>query len=126
MLRTTPIAVAISLLLLSVAEAAVVQALDPTVYLNRGEGFRGITGATQAQPGDLVMAGPGGRGQIIYDNGCREIVEPGTTVTIKEPPPKCRGAGGWLIGAGLLGGIAAGIIFLGDDDDDGRPKPVSP
>jgi hypothetical protein len=102
------------------AQAAMVQELDEQVFVNRGEGFRGIAGSTEAAPGSLVMAGNTGRAQIIYDNGCKVIVEPGQTVEIQELPPRCRGAG-WLLPAAIVGGVITAIVITEDDD-----KPVSP
>jgi hypothetical protein len=121
MMRRLFIAVAAIALLPVAAEAAMVQALDAPVSLNRGAGFQRVVGTTEAGPGDLVLAGNTGRAEIIYDNGCREIVEPGQTVAVKDPPPRCRGVGAWLLGAAVVGGVVA--IIASDDDDD---KPVSP
>jgi hypothetical protein len=111
---------AISMLLVVNAQAAMIQELDEQVFVNRGEGFRGIAGATEAAPGSLVRTGHTGRAQIVYDNGCKVIVEPDQTVEIQDPPPRCRGAG-WLPAAAVVGGIITAIIVTEDDD-----KPVSP
>jgi hypothetical protein len=135
MLRKAIAVIALSMLVPVAAEAAMVQALDAPVYVDRGRGFQSIVGATEVMPGHLVRAGDTGRAQIIYDNGCKEVVEPGQTVSVAggsatddktlREPPRCPRAGAWLIGVAVAGGVAA-IILLDDDDDDGRPKPVSP
>jgi hypothetical protein len=60
-MRQIIIAITASVFLSAAAQAAMVQALDAPVFLNRGEGYQEIAGATQAAPGDLVLAGNGGR-----------------------------------------------------------------
>jgi hypothetical protein len=134
MFRRILIAIAAVTLVPVSAEAAMVQALDAPVFVNRGSGFQPVGGTQEVTPGDLVRAGDTGRAQIIYDNGCKELVEPGQTLSVAggsmtddksfREPPRCRGAAGWLLGAAAVGGIAAAIIISEDDDD--RPRPVSP
>jgi hypothetical protein len=133
MLRKAIAIIALVMLVPAAAEAAMVQALDAPVFVDRGSGFQPVSGALEVMPGHLVRAGDTGRAQIIYDNGCKEVVEPGQTVSVAggsttddkalREPPRCRRAATWLIPAVVAGGIAA--IILLDDDDDG-PDGVSP
>ena len=114
---------AASMLLVAAAEAATVQVLNGPVYVNRGEGFRQVSGGTEAVPGDVVMAGAGGSGQLNYGDGCKVDIAPGSTVAVQEKSP-CRRGGAWLnyaLGATIVGGTIAAIIVT--EDDDG---PVSP
>ena len=124
-MRKLAIGLAASMAMTVSAEAAMVQALDGPVFVDRGEGYQAIAGATQAVPGDLVLAGNGGSAQIRYENGCTVAVESGQTVAVTHSPPQCRRTGNWLIGAAAVGGIVTGVILL-TDDDDADAKPVSP
>lgn len=81
----------------------------------------------------MVLAQANSSAQIVYDNGCVQNVDPGTTVTVSNDPA-CgagwsHGAGlgadnllvGGLVAAGVVGGIVA--LASGGDSDD---KPASP
>lgn len=115
------------------AQAATLDNVEPEVQVNRqGQGYVSVTYASDLQVGDTVFAEPGGRGEIIYDDGCRVVVEEGRVYAIEEPPPCAAGVasnGAWhhglhdwaiytLPGAAIIGGL----IFLFNDDD----KPASP
>ena len=67
---TASVAVACGLLLTVPALAATVDSLRGQVAINRGEGFRRITGPTQANIGDSVMVSPNGRARVVYPDGC--------------------------------------------------------
>jgi hypothetical protein len=82
MLRKAIAVIALTMLVPATAEAAMVQALDAPVYVDRGSGFQPVTGTREVIPGDLVRAGDTGRAHIIYDNGCKEIVDPGQTISV--------------------------------------------
>lgn len=125
MIRKLAIGLAASMALTVSAEAAMVQALEGPVFVDNGQGYQAISGAMQIAPGNLVLAGNGGKAQILYENGCSVAVDSGQTVAVTDTPPECKRRGGWLIGAAAIGGIAAGVILLADDDD-GDAKPVSP
>ena len=60
----------------SVALAATVERQDGKSYLNRGSGYRALTGPTTGKAGDTVMAKAGGSAVITYDDGCKEEVNP--------------------------------------------------
>jgi hypothetical protein len=42
-----------------------------------------VTGTVPVAIGDSIMVAPGARAQILYDNGCRENVAPGTVDYVK-------------------------------------------
>ncbi len=67
----------------TVALAATLQPTAGNVLVNRGNGFKSAgVGQSQVQPGDMVMASGGGSAQIIYNDGCKVGVEPGSVVTV--------------------------------------------
>jgi hypothetical protein len=126
------VAVAFCFVLTSAVSAATVIAVTGKVSINRGDGFAQISSATSAKPGDRVMAGFGGTAEIVYDNGCRQQVEPGSLITVVETPPCEKPAvsqdGGWVtqtteeqktnlwpyaLGAVAVGGIAAVVTSMG-------------
>ena len=79
------------------ASAATIQSVKPEVSVNRGQGYQEVvTAATPAKDGDQVMAGPGGRGKIVYSDGCAVDVYPGSVVTVKEG--SCKPAKPMLLG----------------------------
>ena len=134
--------------LVSPALAATVQPVQGQVSINRGEGFQPLAGKTQARPGDLVMASPGGEAKILYADGCMVNVKPVKVVSVGAKSP-CKAQ----YYAGLIDrepdeddfltqmipfGIGAAAVFtafcistdcFGDDDRRRRPakdRPASP
>ena len=107
--------------------AASVDTIQGNVSINRGEGFRKISGPTEGKPGDTVMAGQGGSVDIVYDNGCRVKVEHGSVVAIAAEPP-CMASVEYpdqslLLGGLVVAGAVAAVIVLSNDDDS---SPASP
>ena len=89
--------------------------------IDRGSGYTRVGASTSAKTGDLVMAKPGGRGEIIYDDGCRQVVEVGAVVMVGAASP-CQSGLGPVNPDYILGGmaIAAGVgiaVVLSNDDD---------
>ena len=66
--------------------AATVQIVQGKVSVNQGQGYKQIAAASAVSTGDKVMAAPGGRGRIVYADGCAVDVYPGAVVTV---PEKC-------------------------------------
>jgi hypothetical protein len=64
------------------ALAATVNATSGQVLINRGEGYMMVAGSTQGNPGDTIVANPGGSAQIVYPDGCAVDVSPGSVATI--------------------------------------------
>ena len=111
------------------AMAASVNVKAGSVSLSQGQGFSAISGFASASAGDVVMAGANGRAEIIYDNGCRVLVEPGQSVSIKAAPP-CSEADQEAatdsemlsLSAVAVGGVLGGILILNEVSD----HPASP
>ena len=108
--------VSLCFVLASAVSAATVTTVTGKVSINRGSGFAPISSETTANPGDRVMAGPSGSAEIIYENGCRERVEPGSVVRVAEA--RCKTAGfsttELVVGAVVVGGGVAAAIALSD------------
>ena len=68
------------------AMAATVEIVQGQVSVNQGQGYKQITAASAVSAGDQVMAAPGGRGRIVYADGCAIDVYPGAVLTV---PQKC-------------------------------------
>jgi hypothetical protein len=127
------------------AFAATLQPIQAGVMINRGNGFRDVAGATQAKVGDIVMAAPGGRARLVYEDGCKVSVEPGGVVTVKKLSPCLANAYGaelglptkapeapppvdysWLVVPVVAGGIACGLFCWPHHKPPPPFVPVSP
>lgn len=127
----------LAVLMGATAQAATLEIIQAPVKANFGKGFVPVDTGTKLNPGDQAMANPGGRGQIVYDNGCTDPVEEGQVVVVQEQP-SCAGAASWWGGAEHVGlmdyaiytlpgaAVIGGLIFLFKDDDSGVDTPVSP
>ena len=94
------------------------------VLVNRGEGFKSVTGSVEIEPGSTVVVQEGAAAEFVCSELSRLAIVPGY-----HPVPAYCGsapqgqafeldtAGYLLIGAGVLGGAIA-IIEGTDDDDD--------
>lgn len=123
----------IGLLLSQTAGAATLDAIQGDVLVNRGSGYVAVADTVQVNPGDLIIANPGGGAILIYENGCQVPVEVGYVVSVKDDPP-CDGgtaAGGgtnWVvIGLGVAA-VAGGIALAagGGGGGGGGDRPASP
>lgn len=124
--------------------AATLEALQGTVLVDRGNGFGIVNGPTYLNPGDSVIANPGGSAQIVYSDGCRIAVQPGDVVPAQSVSPCANGgsspaaqesksdeSGGGginsttlLVGGAVVGiGAGAAALLLSGGDDD---HPASP
>src|SRR6185369_12224165 len=65
---------------------ATLQTVTPQVSVNKGQGYKQVAAASEVSVGDQVMAAPGGRGKIVYPDGCVIDVYPGAVITV---PGKC-------------------------------------
>ena len=104
------------------------------IMVDLGGGYVAVDSGTPVEPGNSVMATPGGSGQIIYDDGCRVLVEEGQVVLV-EPQSPCveeanvddglsAGVGSYALVVLPVAAIIVGLVFvLGDDDKD---RPASP
>lgn len=104
------------------AQAATVNVKSGSVFIDRGDGYKPVTGSTVGSDGHVVMAMAGGSGEIVYDDGCRQAVEVGAVVVIGPASPCAAASPGGvdytLVIGGLVvaGGVAAAIALSGDDD----------
>ena len=90
---STPICfAALAMLMGAMAQAATLDRIEGSVLVNhRGNGYVAVV-STQLQPGDSVVANPGGRGQIFYEDGCTVTAEEGKVILIQEQSPCVRQA----------------------------------
>lgn len=66
----------------SAAYAATLDTIVGTVLVNKGKGFRPVTANTDIAAGDSVMVKDVSGADIVYENGCRIHVNPGTIATV--------------------------------------------
>ena len=92
----------------TVQPVATVEPVAGKVSLNRGQGFKEVTGRAQANAGDQVMVNPGGRAKIVYLEGCMVDVRPGAVVGIAG---SCKVAMAKPMTAGLEPVVAAPVAF---------------
>ena len=92
----------------TVQPVATVEPVAGKVSLNRGQGFKEVTGRAQANTGDQVMVNPGGRAKIVYLEGCMVDVRPGAVVGIAG---SCKVAMAKPMTAGLEPVVAAPAAF---------------
>jgi hypothetical protein len=109
------------------AFAATVQTLAGSVYIDRGSGYTNVGGSTSAKPGDLVMAKAGGRGEILYDDGCRQAVDVGAVVMVGAASPCQSGLGPVdhdyiLAGMAIAAGVGIAAVLSNDDDKSASAK----
>jgi hypothetical protein len=75
----------------SSAIAAVLDSVQGTVQVNTGAGFRKVAAAAQVAPGTSIMADPGASAQIVYSDGCRIPVRPGSVAVVAPISPCAQG-----------------------------------
>lgn len=127
--------------------AATLQSVAGKVSINSGAGYKAASSGNKVNVGDVVMASPGARAQLIYPDGCKVPVNPGAVMTIQAESP-CAGAYAQVFpqclpgdlrwecngGAYVFGGLSVAIIGAGiynalQNKDGGGPvftKPASP
>lgn len=109
----------------SAAQAATVSVMSGPVSLNKGNGFKAIGSSASAAGGDLVMAGAGGQAEITYEDGCKQAVNSGETVSVAEVSPCQLGVLAdpmtTLVVGGL--GVAAVVGIVSAVSDDGPSSP---
>ena len=130
--------VALAVFMGTMTQAATLDEIEGMVFVNRGNGYEPVANGTQVQPGDSVVANPGGRGQIVYDDGCTDIVEEGRVVLVTERSrcdpqsllvqkmlePHRNDWGPYaLYGVGIAGAVGLGIAVF---RNDGADSPASP
>lgn len=123
--------------------AATLLSVTGDVSINSGAGFKPATSGSEAQVGDVVMASPGARAQLVYPDKCTVPVNPGAVMTVQAESP-CAGAyaqvnevclpgdlrwecnaGRYIVMLGAAAGVAVAVYYVTQDDDD-DPLPASP
>jgi hypothetical protein len=131
-MRFSPLlAIIAAALLCNPALGATVTAQQGQVLVNSGNGYQHVTGAVEAEAGATVVANPGGRGHVVYPDGCWVAVEPATVYAIAPRSP-CEtgtdqpgtgfGMNGTTLAVGALvvgGGVTAAVLLS-------KGKPASP
>lgn len=95
------------------AQAATVGVVGGPVSVNTGNGFKPIRASANVAAGDLVMAGAGGSAEITYDDGCKQTVNAGETVSVAATSPCKAGALGNPMEVLVLGGLATAVVIGG-------------
>jgi len=112
--------------------AATLTSVQGPVSVNDGSGYEPVSGPTQLNVGDTVMARPDGSAWVIYDDMCSVPVKPGHVVIIAPEPPCHKTASfdphGTLPGAVISGGIAvvAGLCIAEHGICDNKDRAASP
>ena len=125
---------------------AAVGSLKGDVLVNKGAQFVPATDGDSLAPGDRVLVPRDGGGEIVFRDGCKLQVKPGTMVTVPEAST-CVGAVAVVqntepAGAGALGVSSGGSDALGytafvvaaatagyvviHNGTDNSKKPISP
>ena len=76
------------------AIAATLDSIQGTVQVNSGAGFHKVAKAAQVAPGASIMAAPGASAQILYSDGCRIPVTPGSVAVVAPISPCAQGQAG--------------------------------
>jgi hypothetical protein len=104
------------------AFAATVTSIEGPLQVNTGSGFHQVSGTAQVAPGGSVMVGPGGKGEILYSDGCRIPVTPGSVAVVAPVSPCAQGQWSppaddytwyYLGGAALVAGGISCAIWCG-------------
>ena len=114
--------------------AATIEPDQGNLMVNQGKGFQPINGRVDASVGNSVMVAPGGTATVVYDDGCKVTVEPGTVTTIAPLSPCASGSYAqdpsfdW--GAVTLGVLAVGAgglaIYEATKSTRNGTAPISP
>jgi hypothetical protein len=122
------------ILLSSSTWAATLQPDQGSLTINQGQGFRPVNNRIDANVGDSVMVAPGGSATVVYDDGCKVTVEPGTVATIGPLSPCASGSnaqdygvnwGAVALGLGA-GGLAGVGIYEATKSNNSTTPPATP
>jgi hypothetical protein len=123
----------LAMLLSSSTWAATIEPGQGSLSINQGQGFQLVNSRVDANVGDSVMVSPGGSATVVYDDGCKVAVQPGTVATIAPLSPCATGSyaqdndDAWgAIGMGVLAAGAAGIAIYEATKSSGNTSPASP
>lgn len=118
------------------AWAATLQPTQGGLSVNHGDGFRPVNTRIDANVGDSVMVAPGGSATLVYDDGCKVDVAPGSVTTVAPISPCAAGSyaddnntnNALTIGTlAVVGGVAGTIIYEGTKStNNSSPSSASP
>lgn len=121
-----------ALLLSSSSWAATLEPGQGSLTINQGQGFQQVNSRVDANVGDSVMVDPGGAATLVYDDGCKVDVQPGSVTTIAPISPCASGSyaadpdwGAIALGVGVLGLVGAGI-YAAVHNSNTNGTPASP
>lgn len=91
--RQTLIAGAAALILFATpCSAATLVPVHGQLSINHGQGFEQVNGPTEANSGDSVMVSPDGSANVVYGDGCKITLQPGSVMTITDLSPCASGS----------------------------------
>lgn len=123
-----------AMLLSSSTWAATIQPGQGSLTINQGQGFQPVNSRVDANVGDSVMVAPGGAATVVYDDGCKVDVQPGSVTTVAPISPCASGSyaanndpdwGAIAMGVGVLGLVGAGI-YAASHNPSTNGTPASP
>jgi hypothetical protein len=140
------LAVGLCLFMGTACLATTVEPVSGVLQLNRpGQGFVKVTVSTVVNPGDLLMVSPDGTANVVYTDGCKYVLQPGSVLTVaaispcasksfaqgatQEGPPSPFGdAAAWGFGGAVLGlsGFIGYEISQSGKTTIPTPRPASP
>jgi hypothetical protein len=91
--------------------AATIEPGQGNLSVNQGQGFQPINNRVDANVGDSVMVDPGGAATVVYSDGCKVDVQPGTVTTIAPLSPCATGSYAQDSGVGVGGLIMGGLVL---------------
>lgn len=121
--------------------AATLVPVHGQLSINHGQGFVGVSGPIEANAGDSVMVSPDGSANVLYGDGCKITLQPGSVITIAELSPCASGSyaqdqddqhfglTGMVFGAAVLGvtGFVAYEISQSNQNQNNQgQQPASP
>jgi hypothetical protein len=123
----------------AIAQTPTIEPVQGDISFSQGQGFQRVDGRVQANVGDSVMVGPDGAANVVYSDGCRVNVQPGSVASIAPLSPCASGSfadsssldpGLLLMGAAFLGGTGMFVYGITQAKNSAPVKiitlPVSP
>jgi hypothetical protein len=105
---------------------------EGTLTVNQGQGFQPVNARVDTNVGDSVMVAPGGTATLVYDDGCKVDVQPGSVTTVAPISPCASGSyaqgnnndSATALGAlAVIGGVTGVIVYEGTRSTNGPSSP---
>lgn len=93
--------------------AATLVPVQGQLSINHGQGFEQVSGQVEANAGDSVMVSPDGSANVVYGDGCKITLQPGSVMTITELSPCASGSYAQDRDHFGIGGIVFGAVVAG-------------